>query len=349
MKAAVLHKVKGKVSLETVADPECPIDGVIIEVKACGVCRSDHHTWTGADKGLVLPHIMGHEFAGLVQEVGVNCTQYQVGDRVTGPFILGCGRCPDCSSAQPTICDHQRLIGFTQWGAFAERVSVQAADFNLVKLPDIVGYTEDASMGCRVTTAWRGLNDRAALQSGEWVAVHGCGGVGLSVIMLASAISAPIVAIDVSEDALKKAKELGAHACINAAKTDNVAEAVYEITGGGAHVSVDALGISTTFENSLRSLRKLGRHLQIGMPVGVNAIVPLPLLELVYSKQLSILGMRGLGAAEFVTLLDMVEAGTLDLGKLVTSRIQLSKVGDALSLMEMAQPSGITVIDNFTE
>lgn len=349
MKAAVLHQINGDIALETVAEPECPRDGAIIEVRACGVCRSDHHTWTGADTDLVLPHVMGHEFAGVVQEVGVDCVQFRSGDRVTAPFILGCGHCPDCKSGQPTICDSQRLIGFTQWGAFAERVAVQAADFNLVKLPESVGYAEAAGMGCRVTTAWRGLSDRAALQAGEWVAVHGCGGVGLSAIMLASALSARIVAIDVSEDALEKAKKLGAHACIDAGETEDVAEAVRDITEGGAHVSVDALGVTATFENSLRSLRKLGRHVQIGMPVGTHTIVPLPLLDLVYSRQLSLFGMRGLGADGFSSLLEMVESGTLDLSELVTSRIPLSEVGNALSLMDTGQPAGITVVDNFTK
>lgn len=349
MRAAVLHGVKDAIQIEQVADPHCPADGVIVDVKACGVCRSDHHTWVGADPDLVLPHVMGHEFSGVVLEVGADCTKFKTGDRVTAPFILGCGHCPDCTSGQPTICDSQRLIGFTQWGAFAERLAVQVADFNLVHLPPSVGYVEAAGMGCRVTTAWRGLTDRAALQAGEWVVVHGCGGVGLSTIMLATALSAQIIAVDVSDDALTKAKELGAHACINASTTKDVGQAVRDLTKGGAHVSVDALGISATFDNSLRSLRKLGRHVQIGMPVGSHTTVPLPLLDLVYARQLSLYGMRGLGAAGFATLLDMVETGKLDLSALVTERIGLSQVGMALSRMDHGQPAGITVIDNFAE
>ncbi len=112
---------------------------MIVGVAACGVCRSDHHTWNSADAGLVLQYVMGHEFSGVVQEVGSECSGFRIGDRVTAPFILGCGHCPDCAAGQPTICDGQRLIGFTQWGAFAERVAVQAADFNLV-LSDVSVY-----------------------------------------------------------------------------------------------------------------------------------------------------------------------------------------------------------------
>jgi len=349
MKAAILHQFNEPVSIENVADPVCPKDGAVIEVKACGVCRSDHHTWVGADADLALPHVMGHEFAGVIEEVGPDCMKFSKGERVTAPFILGCGHCPDCTAGQPTICESQRLVGFTQWGAFAERVAVEAADFNLVRLPDSVRYEEAAGMGCRITTAWRGLSERADLQPGEWIAVHGCGGVGLSAIMLASTLSAKIIAIDISEDALAIAKSLGAHACINATKTPDVSGAIHEITRGGAHVSIDALGVSVTFENSLRSLRKLGRHVQIGMPVGSHATVPLPLLDLVYARQLSIHGMRGLGAAGFATLLDMVVDCRLDIGKLVTHRIALSGVGDALTTMGRDQLSGITVVDNFSD
>lgn len=348
MKAAILTQYAAPLSIETVADPDCPRDGVVVRVRACGVCRSDHHAWVGADPDVILPHVMGHEFAGVVQEVGPDCTRFRTGDRVTAPFILGCGHCSDCAAGHATICGSQSVIGFTQWGAFAECVAVQNADFNLVRLPEAVGYAEAAGMGCRVTTAWRGLSDRGALQAGEWVAIHGCGGVGLSAIMLASALSARVVAIDVSDSALEMARQLGAEACIDATRVADVPEAVREVTGGGAHVSVDALGITTTFENALRSLRKLGRHIQIGMPVGPHATVPLPLLDLVYARQLSIHGMRGLGAAGFAQLLDLIVAERLDLSTLVTGRIPLSQVGHALSRMDGRQPAGITVIDDFT-
>lgn len=348
MKAAVLRQFGAAVALETVADPECPPDGVIVGVKACGVCRSDHHTWVGEDPDVALPHVMGHEFAGIVEEVGPACTRFRKGDRVTAPFILGCGHCHDCSAGQPTICDTQRLIGFTQWGAFAQRVAVQSADFNLVRLPESVSFEVAAGMGCRVTTAWRGLHDRAALRPGEWVAVHGCGGVGLSAVKLAKAMSARIIAVDISADALALAKNMGAEFCVNAKETPNVSEVVREISRGGAHVSIDAIGVAVTFENSLRSLRKLGRHVQIGMPVGAHSVVPLALLDLVYARQLAIYGMRGLGAAGFQALLDMVVSGTLTFDDLITHRLALSGVDDALRSIGQDKLSGIAIVNDFT-
>lgn len=347
MRAAILHKYDAAPVVETTADPACPDDGVLVEVKACGVCRSDHHAWKGVDADITLPHIMGHEFAGEVIETGPECRGFAVGDRVTAPFILGCGHCPDCRAGSPTICDSQHVIGFTYSGAFAERLAIPRADFNLVSLPDNLGFAEAAGMGCRVTTAWRALTDRGGLAPGEWVVVHGAGGVGLSAVMIAAALGARVLAVDIADDALAKAREMGANAVLNAAGLDDVGDTVREMTGGGAHLALDALGVSATFENSLRSLRKLGRHVQVGMPVGAHETVPLPLLELVYARQLSILGMRGLGAAGFTSLLDMVRAERLDLSTLVTRRIGLSEAGDALRAMDGGQPAGVTVIDDF--
>ena len=261
------------------------------------------------------------------------------------PFILGCGHCHDCRAGRPTICDGQQVIGFSYWGAFAEYVAIPHADFNLVPLPEAMSFETAAGMGCRVTTAWRALHDRAALEPGEWVAVHGCGGVGLSAIMIAAALGARVLGIDVSETALAMARRLGANAVVNAAQVNDVGGAVREVTGGGAHVSLDALGVQVTFANSLRSLRKLGRHVQIGMPVGPHAEVLLPLLELVYARQLTLHGMRGLGAAGFTPLMDMIAAGRLDLGALVTQHIALTQVETALRAMDGAQPAGVTIIN----
>jgi len=345
MKAALLERYDAPLTIASVPDPECPADGAIVAVRACGVCRSDHHAWKGLDPDVVLPHVMGHEFAGEIVETGPACRHFNVGDRVTAPFILGCGHCADCRSGRPTICEDQSGIGFTVWGAFAERLAITAADFNLVHLPVTMDFVSAAGMGCRVTTAWRALTDRADIRPGEWLAVHGAGGVGLSAVMIAAALGARVLAVDVSDAALTKARDLGANAVLNASGIDDVGQVVRDLTGGGAHVSIDALGSAVTFANSLRSLRKLGRHVQIGMPVGANATVPLPLLELVYARQLTLHGTRGLGARQFAPMMDMIAGGRLDPGQLVTRTIPLSAAGDALAEMDGGQPAGVTVID----
>ena len=344
MRAALIDRFDAEIPVVEVPDPTCPDDGVVIAVHACGVCRSDHHAWKGVDPDVELPHVMGHELAGEIVEVGPSCARFAPGDRVTAPFILGCGRCDDCLGGRPTVCERQQVIGFTRWGGFAEYVAVPHADANLVTLPEMLSAVDAAALGCRVTTAWRALVDRAAVEPGEWVVVHGAGGVGLSAVMLADALGARSAAVDISEAALDAAEAAGAEVVIDG-RVDDPAEAVRDATGGGAHVAIDALGITTTFENSLRSLRKLGRHVQVGMPVGSHEVVSLPLLELVYARQLSLHGMRGLGAAGFADLLGLVGDGRFDPGRLVSGTIGLEGVEPALRAMDGAQPAGITVAE----
>jgi alcohol dehydrogenase len=344
MKAALMTRFGGALPIETVADPACPRDGAVVAVKACGVCRSDHHAWSGADPDVELPHVMGHEFAGVVVETGPDCHAIRPGDRVTAPFILGCGACTECRAGEPTICANQDVIGFTFWGAFAEFVAIRNADYNLVALPERLDFAAAAGMGCRVTTAFRAIADRGALQPGEWLAVHGCGGVGLSAILIARAMGARVVGVDITEDKLALAHDFGAEATVDA-RAGDVGEAVREITGGGAHVSLDALGITASFENSLRSLRKLGRHVQAGMPVGAHATPPLPLLDLVYARQLSLHGTRGIAPHRFAALFEMIAAGHIDVGRLVTRTLPLSGLEAALREMDSFQTHGVSVID----
>ncbi len=347
MRAALLTRYDTPVEITQVPDPECPRDGAIIAVRACGVCRSDHHAWKGADPDVVLPHVMGHEFAGEVIETGPECRAFRVGDRVTAPFILGCGTCPDCRAGEPTICDHQQVIGFSQWGAFAERLAIPRADFNLVRLPEGMEYAVAAGMGCRVTTSFRAVVDRAQIRPGEWLAVHGCGGVGLSAILIGAALGARILAVDVTPEALAIARDLGATATLDAHSAGDVGAAVRDLTHGGAHVSLDALGITATFHNSLKSLRKMGRHVQIGMPLGAHATPDLPLLDLVYSRQITLHGTRGIGAHRFAALFDMIAAGRLDPARLITRRIGLSGLGAALAAMDgYGGGAGVTVVDD---
>lgn len=349
MKALVMERYDAGLALCDVPDPVCPPDGVIVGIRACGVCRSDHHAWKGADPDVVLPHVMGHEFAGVVQEVGRDVRGFAVGDRVTAPFILACGTCPDCRAGEPTICNHQEVVGFTAWGAFAERLAVPRADFNLVHLPDSLGFDEAAGMGCRVTTAFRAVTDRGALRPGEWLAVHGCGGVGLSAVMIGAALGARVLAVDVNPAALAMARDLGATATLDATGLDDVGTAVREITGGGAHVSIDALGVTATFSNSVRGLRKMGRHVQVGMPLGPHETVPLPLLELVYSRQITLHGSRGMAANRFGALFGMIDGGRLDIARLVTERIALSGAETTLRRMDGFTGVGVTVITKMAE
>ncbi len=347
MRAAVYDSFNAPVTVRDIAEPECPHDGAIVAIRACGVCRSDWHAWRGSDPDVSAPHVGGHEFAGEVVEAGPHCTMFAAGDRVTAPFILSCGECPDCLHGDATVCANQHVVGFTGHGAFAERIAVPHADFNLVCLPEALDFVTAAGMGCRVTTAFRGLVDRAQVRAGEWVAVHGAGGVGLSAVMIASALGAQVIALDINDDALALAREFGAAAVINVSGQDDVGGTVREMTGGGVHVSLDALGITETFSNSIHGLRRLGRHVQIGMPLGPHATQALPLLDLVYARQIAIFGTRGIAANRFHDLFTMIEAGRIAPERLVTRRIALEETGEMLERLNGFTGHGIVVIDRF--
>ncbi len=346
MRAAVLTGYRAPLDLQTVPDPGCPADGVVLRVLACGICRSDWHSWAGSDPDVVLPHIPGHEYCGVVEETGPRVTRWKRGDRVIAPFILACGQCPACAEGNQTTCPTQVIPGFTDPGAFAERIAVPRADHNLTALPEGMDPALAAALGCRVTTAWHGLTGRAALRPGEWLAVFGTGGIGLSALLLAKAIGARVVMVDVVADKLVHARMQGADAIVDAATTDAPA-AVREITGGGAHVAIEALGIEETTVSALKSLRKLGRMVQIGMPAGKHTQMTLP-MDAVYSGQLALYGTRGMPAWRYPSLLSLIEAGQVDLTPLIARRVSLSAASAELAAFNGPTPPGVAVITDFT-
>lgn len=346
MKAVLYEAFSHRPQLVTVPDPAPEPHGVVVRVMATGVCLSDWHGWVGHDPDIRLPHVPGHEFAGIVEAVGRDVTKWQVGDRVTVPFVGGCGACPQCQSGNHQVCDSQFQPGFTHWGSFAQYVALHWADTNLVGLPDSLDFATAASLGCRFATSFRAVVDQGRTSAGQWVAVHGCGGVGLSAVMIASALGANVVAIDIAEDKLALARSLGAVATINAATIADVPEAVVEITRGGAHVSLDALGSPVTCFNSVSNLRKRGRHVQVGlMPTdGGTAAVP---MGKVIAYELEILGSHGMQAYRYDAILAMIETGKLKPERLIGRRIDLDQSIDALVAMDRFTGTGVTVVTEF--
>jgi alcohol dehydrogenase len=350
VKAVVYAGYGATPALTEVPDPACPAGGVVIAVGATGVCRSDWHAWKGHDP-VVLPHIGGHEFAGVVVTAGPEVTAWHAGDRVTVPFACGCGRCEHCLAGDAQVCPRQTQPGFTGPGSFAEFVAVHAADANLVALPADLDFVTTACLGCRFATAFRAVTAHGRVRPGEWLAVHGCGGVGLSAVMIGAALGARVLAVDVSAAALDRARELGAEAVVDAGTAHaaagaeivagaGIAPAIAEITGGGAHVSIDALGSAALAADSVRCLRRRGRHVQVGLlPSGA---VPLP-MDLVIARELEIYGSHGMAARDYPAMLAMVADGTLRPGLLVGEAIGLEDVGRALAAMDGLTPAGMTV------
>ncbi len=342
MRAVVYDEVGRPPEVREVAEPVCPADGVVVQVAATGVCRSDWHAWRGHDP-VTLPHIPGHELAGRIAQTGPQVRRFAVGDRVTVPFVCGCGVCPTCLAGDAQVCPDQTQPGFTGPGSFADQVVLHAADANLVRLPDGVDFVTAASLGCRFATAYRALTAHGRVGPGDWLAVYGCGGVGLSTVMIAVALGARVVAVDVSPVALRLATELGAEAVVDSSRVDPVA-AVRALSGGGAMVSMDALGSSATAVASVRSLRRRGRHLQVGLLLGDAASPPLP-MDLVLAHELEIYGSHGMAAHEYPAMLALIEDGALQPERLVGSVISLDEAPDALMAMDHpAATPGLTVI-----
>ena len=300
----------------------------------------------GHDPDIVLPHVPGHELAGVVAATGKNVKNWREGDRVTVPFVGGCGRCPQCVSGNHQVCDDQFQPGFTHWGCFAQYVSIQRADINLVSLPETMSFETASSLGCRFVTAFRAVVDQGAVSAGQWVAVHGCGGVGLSAIMIANALGANVIAIDIGAPQLQMATKLGAVATVDASQSDNPVEAVREITGGGVHVSIDALGSQQTCFNSIANLRKRGKHIQVGLMTGQEHHPKIP-MDRVLADELEVIGSHGMQAYRYPQMMAMIEQKKLMPEKLVGKQISLEQSLTALVRMNQFSNAGVTVINQF--
>ncbi len=347
MRAVAYEAFGGPLTVGTFPDPTPSQDGVVIAVRANGICRSDWHGWQGHDADIkVLPHIPGHELAGEIVAIGQDVQRWAVGDRVTVPFVLGCGRCPDCARGDHQVCAHQHQPGFTGWGSFAEYVALPYADVNLVEIPDGLDYASVASLGCRFATSFRAVVAQGRVRAGEWVAVHGCGGVGLSAIMIAVAMGAQVIAVDVKPEALDLAASLGAVHVINAREVSNVAQAIHDLTRGGAHVSLDALGATTTARNSILSLRRRGRHVQVGLLLGDDSDPRMPMGRVI-GWELEVYGSHGLQAHAYPEMLRLIEYGVLDPSRLVTKRVGLEDVPGVFEEMTVFGSTGIQVMDRF--
>jgi alcohol dehydrogenase len=346
MKAAMYSNFQKPLELTTVNDPAADDNGVVLEVKCTGLCLSDWHGWMGHDPGISLPHIPGHEMAGVIVEVGRNVSKWQLGDRVTLPFVCGCGHCQYCLEDNSQVCDQQFQPGFTHWGSFAKYVAINYAENNLVALPDYVDFQSASILGCRFSTAFRALVDQGSAQPGQWVVTFGCGGVGLSCIMIAHAIGAQIIAVDLDPNRLAFAKKLGAEIAINGSSV-NLREQIIEFTKGGAHLGIDAVGQIEIVKSSIKCLRKGGKHLQIGLfdpnenEVGIQ-------MSPIVANELQIIGSHGIQASRYPAIMGMIQKGVINPGLLVAETITLEQSLLALPNLKVSDQVGITVINDFS-
>ncbi|WP_367322950.1 zinc-dependent alcohol dehydrogenase family protein [Streptomyces sp. HUAS ZL42] len=344
MRAVVFELYGEPAEVRDVAEPRPAEHGVVVRVEATGLCRSDWHGWMGHDPDITLPHVPGHELAGVVEEVGARVTGWHPGDRVTVPFVCACGSCPSCAAGDQQVCERQTQPGFTHWGSFAQYVALDHADVNLVAIPEDLSFATAAGLGCRFATAFRAVVQQGRVAAGEWVAVHGCGGVGLSAVMIAAASGARVIAVDVSPQALDLARKFGAAGCVDATRTPDTAVAIRALTAGGAHLSLDALGSPATCAASVNGLRRRGRHVQVGLLPSPEGTTPVPMARAI-ALELELLGSHGMAAHTYPGMLELVRAGVLRPDFLVTSTISLDAAPAALAALGTAPGSGVTVIE----
>ncbi|WP_338448487.1 zinc-dependent alcohol dehydrogenase family protein [Niallia oryzisoli] len=350
MKALVLTEIGKKLEVKEMPRPGLTDEGVVIRVEANGICRSDWHfmmgDWNWIGLQAELPHILGHEFSGVVEEVGSRVKKFKVGDRVVVPHAHGDGTCEYCVTGHSNLCDHGSIAGTTYWGGYGRYVHVLEADRNVVQLPDNVSFEAGAALGCRFMTAFHGLVDQAKVKPGEWVAIHGAGGLGLSLVHIAKAIGARVIAVDINDEPLELAMEFGADITINGRYRDAVAE-IMEITDGGAHVAVDALGVAATCQNAINSLRKRGRHLQLGLTSkDEKGKIELP-IDLIVVKELELIGSANMPVSRFPDMMRMVESGMLQPEKMITRTVGLEEAADILVDMGEFKTPGITVLNRW--
>src|SRR5689334_10260565 len=322
MRAVVFEQYGNQLDVREVPDPHPAEHGVVVRVEATGLCRSDWHGWMGHDPDITLPHVPGHELAGVVEAVGARVTGWRPGDRVTVPFVCACGSCPACAAGDQQVCERQTQPGFTHWGSFAQYVALDHADVNLVAVPDGMSFATAASLGCRFATAYRAVVQRGRVAAGEWVAVHGCGGVGLSAVMIAAAAGARVVAVDVHPDALALAAAAGASETLPPGRLDRL----HQVTGGGAHLSMDAFGSAATCRNSIASLGRRGRHVQIGLLPGDTELA----MGRVIAWELELLGSHGMPAHAYPEMLALIGNGSLAPELLITRTLSLDEAAGAL-------------------
>lgn len=289
MKAAVVRAFGQPLEIDELAVPEVPPGQVLVKVMASGVCHTDLHAAEGDwPVKPSLPFIPGHEGTGYVARVGAGVKHLKEGDRVGVPWLhTACGHCEHCMGGWETLCDHQQMTGYTVNGGYAEYV---LADPGYVgHLPAGLDFAPAAPVLCAGVTVYKGLKVLDC-KPGDWVAISGIGGLGHMAVQYAKAMGFHVIAVDVAEDKLKLARDLGADLCLNAATQDPVAEVQKHLRG--AHgVLVTAVSRSA-FAQGLGMLHKRGTMSLVGLPPGS---FELPIFDVVLNAKTvrgSIVGTR---------------------------------------------------------
>jgi alcohol dehydrogenase len=296
----------------------------------------------GHDKDISLPHIPGHEFSGTIETIGDDVSGWSIGQRVTAPFIQACGKCHYCLMDDQQVCEVQEQAGFTYWGSFAEYVEVKNAQTNLVELPESMSYDVAAVMGCRFGTSYRAVVDQAGMTEEEYLVVIGCGGVGLSAVMIAKALGVRVAAVDLNPKALKVAVDFGAEIVMERLDSKAISE-IIDWSGRGVHACLDAVGIPGLIDTGLRTLRRRGVFVQVGLLPDIAGLPGLSMERLV-GHELEIRGSHGIQSWKYKEMLDFVVKHDLPVSSMITHITDLRNSIATLTDMDQNRHFGVTMI-----
>jgi 2-desacetyl-2-hydroxyethyl bacteriochlorophyllide A dehydrogenase len=296
--------------------PSIGENDVLIRVKAAGICHSDVHYQQGISPVGALPQTLGHEIAGVVEEVGSNVTTHTVGQRVCLHYLVTCGDCTYCRSSSEQFCEEGLMIGKDIDGGYAEYIAVPAR--NAVSLPKGVPFEQGAVLMCSSATVFHALR-KARLHAGETVAVFGVGGLGMSAIQLAKVFGAlDVYAIDVQEERLAAAEAYGAIP-VSAAR-DPVRELRSRVDGHGIDVALALVGLPGPMRQAVQSLAPYGRAVLVGV---TDQLLCVDTYREVLGKEAEIIGCSDHLLEELPLLIEFARQGRLDLARVVTERIPL--------------------------
>ena len=320
MRAAFFVGGGTPLELRETTRPEPGPGEILVRVAACGLCHSDlHYMDHGVPTFKTPPLILGHEVAGMVAALGDGVDAALLGTDVLLAPVTTCGACVACRTGRENVCAEQKMIGNNVDGGFAEYVVTSARD--AFALPPELPLEESCVIADALTTAFHAVVRRGAVSPGESVAVFGCGGLGLNVVQVASMIGARVVAVDVDPRKLAVARELGAHAAIDAREPD-VAKRIRRETSGGVDVAVEAIGRPPTQEAAVASLRTGGRVVLLGSSAEP---MTLPGGRVMY-RELAVIGTLGCRGIDFPVVIDLVRRGKLTVRQLVTHRHTLDEI-----------------------
>ncbi len=333
MKALLMNQAQEDLVLGELPDPEPQEGEVVVQLKACGICGTDVHiAREGAIPTAFTPIALGHEPAGVICEVGAGVTDWEAGDRVAVYPHVFCQTCPACRSGREGLCAKSRIFGLHRHGAMAEKMVLPTRC--LIALPDSISFEIGAIMTDAVSTPYHAVVRRARLQKGESVAIFGCGGLGSQAIKFCRLFeAADIIAVDTNDAALSRAKALGADHTIKVGDTPANKEIRRLTDGVGVDVAFEFVGIPQTIETAVRSLRRGGRAIVVG--IGLEKIT-LPAIQTFVGNENELLGSMGLDVADLKAVVSLVEEGKLNLEG-VTRAISYGDVNEALRQLEQGQ------------